>query len=268
VSPLRYRRVASVAEARAALAEGGDSKLLAGGQSLLPVIKQGLADYQELIDIARVAELHGIRAIPGGVEIGAATPHAEVAASPEVRAVTPALAGLAGGIGDPQVRNLGTLGGSLAHADPAADYPAALLALGATVVTDRREIAADDFFLGLFETALEDDELITAVRFPAAREAAYRKLSNPASRYPVVGAFVARREDRVRVAITGAGECAFRVAAMEEVLAASFTGEALAGIEVDGSEFNEDLHASAEYRAHLVGVMVRRAVEAIRAASR
>ncbi len=190
------------------------------------------------------------------------TTHDSVANAGEVRAAIPALAYLAGEIGDAQVRNRGTLGGSIANSDPAADYPAALVGLGATVVTDRREIAAEDFFTGLFETALEEDEIVTAVRFPRPARAGYAKFPNPASRYAVVGVFVAETGDGVRVAVTGAAGCVFRATAMEAALATDFSADAIDGISVPCDEFNEDLHASAEYRGHLVGVMAARAIRA------
>ena len=196
------------------------------------------------------------------VTLGAMTRHAEVAASPEVRKALPVLAELAGHIGDPMVRNMGTLGGSLANSDPAADYPAAVLGLGATVLTSQRRIEADAFFTGLFSTALKPEEIITAVQFPLPRRAAYVKFSHPASRFALVGVFVSEGAGGVRVAVTGAGPCAFRVAAMEQALGRRFAPESLDGIAVDATGFNGDLHATAEYRAHLVGVIARRAVAA------
>ncbi|MDX1607006.1 MAG: xanthine dehydrogenase family protein subunit M [Candidatus Competibacterales bacterium] len=257
-----YRRARSLDEARQLLAGAEDGKLLAGGMTLLPSLKLRLAAPSLLIDLAPLEDLRGIRREGENLRIGALTRHAEVADDSRVREAIPALARLAGGIGDPQVRNRGTLGGSLANADPAADYPAAVLGLDATVLTDRREIAADDFFVDLFETALEDDEIITAVRFPPPRRAAYVKCPNPASRYAVVGVFVADTARGVRVAVTGAGPCVFRVEAMEQALAERFEPEAIADVVIDSTELNEDIHASAEYRAHLVTVMARRAVAA------
>ena len=240
---------------------GGSAKFLAGGQSLIPVMKLELAEPDTLVSLSRIAELKGIRSDGDVLEIGAGTSHGAVADSDVVRERIPALADLATGIGDPQVRNRGTLGGSLAHNDPAADYPAAVLALGATVVTDRREIGADDFFQGMFTTALEDDEVITAVRFPVPDRACYAKVRNPASGYALAGVFVAEGSNGVRVAVTGAGPGVFRVEAMEEALAGEFSPGALDGIEVDPADLLTDDAASAEYRAHLVGVMARRAVE-------
>jgi len=207
-----------------------------------------------------VRDLAGIKKERSSIVIGAMTRHAAVASSDVVKKAIPALADLADGIGDPQVRNRGTLGGSVANADPAADYPAALVGLGATVHTNTRSIAADDFFTGLFETALEDGEIITRVSFPIPEKAAYMKFPNPASRYAIVGVFVAKGGDGVRVAVTGAAGSVFRVAAMEKALSAAFAPESVAGITVPDDEFNADIHASADYRAHLVTVMAKRAV--------
>lgn len=255
-----FERPASVAEALEALRRTPDAKLLAGGQSLLPLMKLELAQPAALVSLAEVAELRGIRTEKGGVRVGGGVTHAEVAASADVGRAIPALAALAAGIGDPQVRNRGTLGGSIAHADPAADYPAALVALDASVVTDRQEIAADAFFSGLFETALADDELVTAVRFPAPDRAAWAKFPNPASKFAVVGVMVAQRGRQVRVAVTGAGPSVFRVAEMEEALGRRFAPDALEGITLPADDLLADLDASAAYRAHLIGVMARRAV--------
>ncbi|HSK40481.1 MAG TPA: FAD binding domain-containing protein, partial [Arenibaculum sp.] len=216
----------------------------------------------DLIDLGVIAELRTITEDPDGITIGAMARHAEVAANPAVLRVIPALAHLAEGIGDRQVRNRGTLGGSICNNDPSADYPAALVGLGATVRTSKREIAAEDFFTGMFETALEPDEIVTAVRFPKADRAAYAKFPNPASRYAMVGVFVARSGTGIRVAVTGAGPSVFRLPDMEAALARSFTPAALDGIAVDADGLNGDLHASPDYRAHLVGVMARRAVAA------
>jgi carbon-monoxide dehydrogenase medium subunit len=230
---------------------------------LLPTLKQRLASPSDLIDLAGIGELQGIAIDGDAVVIGAMTRHADVAASSDVQQKIPALAALAGDIGDRQVRNRGTIGGSIANNDPAADYPAACLALAATIKTNSREIAADDFFTGLFETALEDGEIVTAVRFPTADKAAYMKFKNPASRYAIVGVFVAQAAGGVRVAVTGAGAGGvFRVPEMESKLAANFTAPALEAIAVSPDDLNSDIHASAEYRAHLVGVMARRAVAA------
>lgn len=257
-----HHRPASLAEALEALRAADDGKLLAGGQSLLPVMKLDLAAPSDLVSLKGVAELRGIVREGDTLRIGAMTTHAEVAESDVVRDAIPGLAAMAHGIGDAQVRNSGTLGGSIAHADPAADYPAALVALEATVVTDRREIAADDFFQGFFATALEDDEIITAVTFPVPDKAAYAKFPNPASKYAMAGVMVAVRGGGVRVAVTGAGRGVFRVEAMEQALAGEFAAGALDGIAVPADDLVSDLDASGEYRAHLVGVMARRAVEA------
>jgi carbon-monoxide dehydrogenase medium subunit len=262
VYAFKYQKADSVAAAAAALRKDGDARLLAGGQSLIAALKLRLSAPTELIDIGGIKELAGIRVEGTGITIGAMTRHAEVARSAEVRARIPALASLAGGIGDRMVRNMGTLGGALAHNDPVADYPAAVLGLNAAVNTDKRSIAADDFFKGMYETALAPGEIIVSVRFPAPRRAAYVKLKNPASRYAIVGVLAAQTASGVRVAVTGAASCVFRVAAMEQALAANWSPEAVAGIVVPADDLNSDMHASAEYRAHLITVMARRAVAA------
>ncbi len=257
-----YLRPRSLDEAAKALTSLADAKLLAGGMTLIPTMKLRLASPGNLIDLGGLADLRGIKADAGGLTIGAMTRHAEVAASPDVRKAIPALAHLAGEIGDPQVRNRGTIGGSIANADPAADYPAAVVGLNATIHTNKRKIAADDFFKGLFETALQDGEIITAVHFPKPERAAYAKFPNPASRYAMVGVMVAKTGGGVRVAVTGAGPCVFRVKAMEEALARSFTPDAIKGVAVPAEGLNSDIHGTPEYRAHLVNVMARRAVQA------
>lgn len=257
-----YLRPATLSEAVGALRHNEDAKLVAGGHTLIPTLKQRLAAPSHVVDLQGLIELRGIEPVPGGVRIGALVRHAEVARSDTVRASIPALAALASRIGDPQVRNRGTLGGSIANADPAADYPAALVALAATVDTDSRRIAADDFFVDLFETALEADEIVTAVEFRAPRRAAYMKFPNPASRYAIVGVMVAQSDAEVRVAITGAGPCVFRVGDMEQALSKRFVPEAVADIRIPPEGFNSDIHASDEYRAHLVTVMAKRAVAA------
>ena len=257
-----YHRPVTLEAASAALGEAEDGRLLAGGQTLVPTLKQRLASPSDVIDLASVPGLGGVRREGDAIVVGAMTRHAEVASSSEVRSAIPALASLADGIGDPQVRNCGTIGGSIANADPAADYPAAVVGLGATVRTDRRTIAGDDFFTGLFETALEDGEIVVSVSFPIPRRAAYMKFPNPASRYAIVGVMVAETDGGVRVAVTGAGDSVFRVAAMEAALAGSFSADAIGDVAVPDDGLNEDIHASAEYRAHLVGVMAVRAVAA------
>lgn len=239
-----------------------EPKVLAGGQTLLPTLKQRLAQPGVLVDLSRVPELTGITLDGNVLRIGAMVRHAVVAASDTVRAHIPALADLAGMIGDPAVRNRGTMGGSLANNDPSADYPAAALALGATLVTDRHRLAAGDFFRGLFETALEEDELVVAVEFPKPQAAAYRKFRNPASRYAMAGVFVARTEDGIRVAVTGVGqEGVFRWSDAEAALAGRFAPEALDGVALDPDMAMSDLHGSGAYRAQLAKVMARRAVE-------
>ncbi len=259
-----YVRAGSVAEAASALAANPEAKLLAGGHTYLPTLKQRLASPPSVIDLGGIAELKGIRKDGDALVIGAMTTHAEVAASADVGATIPALAKLAGGIGDPQVRHCGTIGGSLANNDPSADYPAAVLALNATVVTNKREIAADDFFAGMFATALGDDEIITAVRFAAPAFAGYQKIEQRASRYPLVGVFVARLSgsNEIRVAVTGAGsDGVFRAADVEAALGVNFAGSAAQGVKVDPGSLMGDIHGSAEYRAALVSVLAARAVD-------
>lgn len=254
-----YSTPGSVADA--AKAAAGGARLIAGGQSLLPSMRLGLAAPDALADLAGIAELRGIRVAGGVVRIGAMTTHAAVAASSEVQHAIPALADLAGHIGDRQVRNRGTLGGSLANNDPAACYPAAVLGLGATVHTNRRDIAADDFFQGIYATALAEDELITAVSFPVPEKAGWHKFKQPASRFSLVGVFVSKGAKGVRVAVTGAGAGGvFRVPALEDKLAASWTAAALAGATVGADGLVTDLHGSAEYRAALIPVLTARAV--------
>jgi carbon-monoxide dehydrogenase medium subunit len=254
-----YQRVKSVAEAAAAAGKGEDAKLLAGGQSLVAAMKLRLSKPSDLIDLGRVEELRGIKVEGGNVVIGAMARHAEVAKSAEVKKAIPALAALASGIGDRQVRNMGTCGGSIANNDPAADYPAAVVALNATITTNKRKIAADDFFKGMFETALQPGEIITSVSFPAPKRAAYMKFKNPASRFAIVGVFVAETASGPRVAVTGAGPGVFRVPEMEKALA-KFAPESVANIKIKEDGLNSDIHAKADYRAHLVTVMAKRAV--------
>ena len=257
-----YSHPDNLAAALSALADE-DAKALAGGQTLLPTMKQRLASPSAVVDLSGLKELSGVTRDGDAVVIGALTRHVDVATSDVVKSAIPGLAALAHSIGDPAVRNRGTIGGSIANDDPAADYPAAALALGATIVTNKRSIAADDFFKGLFETALETGELITSVRFPIPQKAAYEKFRNPASRYALVGVFVAKTASGVRVAVTGAGaNGVFRLAAFEQALAKNFAPSALDGLKVDASELASDLHADADYRAHLIGVMAKRAVVA------
>lgn len=257
-----YHRPSSLSDAVQALKRATDGKLLAGGMTLIPTLKQRLASPSDLIDLGAIADLKGIRLQGDTLVIGAMTRHAEVASSAEVKRTIPALAALAEGIGDPAVRNCGTIGGSIANADPAADYPAAVVGLNATVHTDSRKITADDFFKGLFETALREGEVITAVSFPKPEKACYMKFPNPASRYAMVGVMVARTGGGVRVAATGAGPSVFRVPEMEKALAANFSPDAIKDIRVKADGLNSDIHGSAAYRAHLVTVMARRAVAA------
>lgn len=255
-----YHRPDSVEAAVALRSEAADGSYLAGGMTLIPTLKQGLAQPSDLVDLGALAGLTGITADGDRLTIGAMTRHADVAGSAEVQRAIPALAYLASQIGDAQVRNRGTIGGSLANSDPAADYPAAVVALGAEIQTDRRAIAADDYFLDLFETALEPGELIRAVAFPIPRRAAYRKFRHPASRYAVAGVFIADFGGLLRVGVTGAGPCAFRATALEEALAHRRDPAAIEEAELDASRFNNDLAASAEFRAQLVRVMAKRAL--------
>ena len=258
----RYHRAASLAEAAALFT--ADARYISGGQTLIPTMKQRLAAPSDLIDIAGLSELRGIAATADGVAIGAAMTHAEVSDSDVVKQAIPALAALAGTIGDPAVRHMGTIGGSIANNDPAADYPAALLALGATVHTDRRTIAAGDFFTGLFSTALEDGEIVARVEIPAPAKAAYEKFRNPASRYAMAGVFVAvLKGGGIRVAVTGAGnDGVFRATGIEEALAASWSPAAIDAVTIDAGGMLSDIHGSAAYRANLVKVMAKRAVGA------
>ena len=257
-----FHRPNTVAEAVAALKKAEEGKVLAGGQSLIPVLKLDMAQPSDLVSLAGIAELKKIDKSGDSIVIGASATHMEVATSAAVKNAIPALSTLADQIGDPQVRNRGTLGGSIAHADPSADYPAAIVALGATIKTDRREISADDFFTDLFETALEDDEIITSVSFPIPKRAAYAKFASPASKYAIVGVMVAETASGVRVAVTGAGSKVFRVTDMETKLGGSFSAESVAGVAVAAEDLRTDTEASAAYRAHLIGVMAKRAVAA------
>ncbi len=256
-----YTRAGSVADAVGAANRSAEAKYLAGGQTLLPTMKQRLARPSVLVDLAKVPELKGVHVQGSGLGLGAMTTHAEVAAHEGVRSMIPALAKLADGIGDAQVRHRGTIGGSLANNDPAADYPAAVLALGGTIVTNKRQIAADQYFTGLFSTALEPGELITAVGFPKPMKAGYAKFEQRASRFPLVAVFVAQTASGVRVAVTGAGgNGVFRVPEMEMALAANFSADAIKDIKVAPSGMLSDIHGSADYRAALVTVMAGRAV--------
>ena len=258
-----YHKATSVADAAARVGANADAKLLSGGQTLLAAMKLRLASPSEIVDLSGIPDLTGIKVDGANIVIGAMTRHAQVASSPEVTVAIPALAQLAGSIGDRMVRNMGTLGGSLANNDPAADYPAGVVGLGASINTNKRRIDADSFFTGMYGTALDTGEIITSVSFPVPKRAAYMKFANPASRYAMVGVFVAHTASGIRVAVTGAGPCVFRVAAMEKALTTRFTPESVAGIKVSADDLSSDMHASAEYRAHLVGVMASRAVTQI-----
>jgi aerobic carbon-monoxide dehydrogenase medium subunit len=257
----KYHRATSARQAANLLAKADDAKLLAGGQTLLPTMKQRLASPANIIDLGNAPDLRGIEVKGKNIVIGAMTTHAEVASSAAVRAAIPGLAALAEGIGDPHVRHKGTIGGSVANNDPAADYPAGLMALNATIVTNKRKIPADAFFTGMFATALGDGEIITKVVVPSAGKFAYAKFPNPASRYALVGVAVAKKGASIRVAVTGAGENGvFRWADAEKALGGKFTAKSVEGLKAAAKGLNGDIHASAEYRAHLIGVMAKRAV--------
>jgi carbon-monoxide dehydrogenase medium subunit len=258
-----YHRPTTVRQAVNLLAKNPEAKLLAGGHSIIPVMKLRLASPSALIDMNGVEGLTGVELKGRSVVIGAMTRHNDVANSQVLKDALPALAGVPGSIGDPHVRHRGTIGGSLANNDPNADYPAAVLGLGATIITNKRRIAADDFFTGMFSTALEPDEIITRVSFPLAKKAAYQKFKHPASGFALVGVFVSKRGSDIRVAVTGAGSNGvFRVPAFEEALKKRFSPKSIEGMTVPAEGMNSDIHASAEYRAHLVGVLARRALAA------
>jgi carbon-monoxide dehydrogenase medium subunit len=258
--PFSYKRAGSLDEAISLLGSGEDPQLLSGGQTLIPTLKQRLAAPSDLIDISGLAELKGIAVEGDRLVIGAGETHADVATSEVVRSAIPSLAELAEMIGDPHVRHRGTLGGSVANNDPAADYPAACLALDAIIITNSRECSAVEFFTGMFETALDEGEIVTKVSFQIPSKGAYMKFPNPASRYAIAGVYVAQGPSGVRVAVTGAGPCAFRVQEMEVALEDAFNVDAVSAIKVSSDDLNSDLHASADYRAHLITVMARRAV--------
>jgi carbon-monoxide dehydrogenase medium subunit len=259
----KYQRANSVRQAANMLAKDGDAKILAGGHSLLPAMKLRLTKHTQLIDLGRIEGMSGIELKGRSLVIGAMTRHVEVANSPVVKEALPALAELAGMIGDPAVRHRGTIGGSLANNDPNADYPAAVLGLGATIITNKRKIAGDDYFKGMFDTALEPDEIIVKVSFPLVKKAAYQKFKHPASGFALVGVFVSKRSSEIRVAVTGAGaNGVFRVKSFEEALQKRFSPKSIEGMTVPAEGMNSDIHGSAEYRAHLIGVLARRALAA------
>ncbi|MFZ4406864.1 MAG: FAD binding domain-containing protein [Paracraurococcus sp.] len=257
-----YHKPTSVADAVKILSADPDARPISGGQTLLPALKHRLNKPTSVVDLSGIAELKGIKRNGGTLVIGALAKHVEVANSAEVKAAIPALAAMAGTIGDIQVRNRGTIGGSVSNNDPAADYPSAVLGLGATVVTDKRRIAADDFFQGMFTTALEPGELLVAIEFPVPEKAGYAKMRNPASRYVMAGVFVAKTASGVRVAVNGAGPGVFRQAEMEAALSSNWSEGAVAAVKQPADGLNGDIHGSAEYRAHLVTVMAKRAVAA------
>jgi carbon-monoxide dehydrogenase medium subunit len=257
----KFHRPTTVRQAAGLLQREEEPKLLAGGHTLIPTMKLRLAGPKHIVDMSQIEDLVGIEEGARTLAIGAMTTHHDVANSAVVKAAIPALADLAGMIGDPAVRYRGTIGGSIANNDPNADYPAACLGLGATIITNKRRIEADEFFKGLFETALEDDEIITKVQFPKVSKAAYIKFPNPASRFALVGVFVAKRSSEIRVAVTGAGaNGVFRVPSFEEALKKRFGPKSLEGMTIEADGMSSDIHGSAEYRAHLVGVLARRAV--------
>jgi aerobic carbon-monoxide dehydrogenase medium subunit len=264
-----FHRPQTVRQAAGLLEKNGDAKLLAGGQTLLPTMKLRLAGPPQIIDMSLIEGLSGIEMSGRALTIGAMTRHHDVHTSPVVQQAIPVLAKLAGLIGDPAVRHMGTIGGSIANNDPNADYPAACLGLGATIITNKRRIKADEFFTGMFSTALEPNEIITKVSFPIPKRAAYQKFRNQASRFALVGVFVAKRGSEVRVAVTGAGSNGvFRVPSFEEALQKRFSPKSLDGMTIPADGMNADIHGSAEYRAHLVGVLARRAVaDAVASAS-
>ena len=258
-----FHRPTTVRQAANLLAKNPDAKLLAGGHSLIPVMKQRLASPSALIDLSKIEGLSGIELKGRSIVVGATTRHVDVANSPIVQQHLPALAAVPASIGDPQVRNAGTIGGSIANNDPNADYPAACLGLGATIITNKRRIAADDYFTGMFSTALASDEIITKVQFPIAKKAAYQKFKHPASGFALVGVFVSKRGSDIRVAVTGAGSNGvFRVKSFEEALKKRFAAKSLDGLSIAATGMNSDIHAGADYRAHLVAVLARRAVAA------
>ncbi len=255
-----YHRVTSLSEAQEKMEAAEDGRYLAGGMTLIPVLKQRLDKPSDLVDLGDLDDLRGISEEGGAIVVKALTTHHAVASSDLVNKRIPALAKLAGSIGDPMIRNRGTIGGSLANSDPAADYPAAVLGLGATIYTAKREIAGDDYFLAMFETALEEGEIITQVSFPIPQTADYSRFPNPASRYPIAAVFAAQTSGGPRLAVTGAGACAFRLSEMEEALAGGYEAARIEGMTYPDTDLNSDIHASAEYRAHLIGVMAKRAL--------
>jgi carbon-monoxide dehydrogenase medium subunit len=259
--PFSYHRPETLRQAASLLIKHEEAKILAGGHTLLPTMKLRLAGPPQLVDLSKIEGLSGIEQSGRSINIGAMTRHVDVATSPVVQQAVPVLAHLAGMIGDPAVRHMGTIGGSVANNDPSADYPAACLGLGATIITNKRRIKADDYFTGMFSTALEPGEIITKISFPLPKKAAYQKFRNQASRYALVGVFVAKLSSEIRVAVTGAGaNGVFRVTAFEEALKARFAPKSLEGLTVPADGLNGDIHGSAEYRAHLIGVLARRAV--------
>lgn len=261
----KYHKASDVADAVRLMGSADDGKFISGGQTLIPTMKARLAAPSDLVDLNKIEDMKGVTVSDGKVRIGAATTHTQVAGDAALSKACPGLAALASGIGDQAVRNVGTIGGSIANNDPAADYPSAILALGATINTSKRNVSADDFFTGMFETALDEDEIVVSIEFDAPEKSAYAKFPNPASRYALVGVFVAKTSDGARVAVTGAGsDGVFRAAALEEALGSNWSGEALADVTVESAGLMTDMHADAKYRANLVKVMAGRAIDAAR----
>ena len=259
----QYHKPSSISEVKEIISSLDDPKIMAGGMTLIPTMKQRLAAPSDIIDLSEIKELKGISKKDNHLLIGSMTTHFEVHNSELVNQEIPSLAYLAGLIGDPMVRHRGTIGGSIANSDPSADYPSSVISLGATIITDKREIEADEFFIDLFETALDENELILSIKFPIPKKSAYVKFPQPASRYALVGVFVSDTDKGIRVGVTGAGPCAFRVLEMEKELSINFSKESIKNINLNTDELNSDIHASSEYRAHLVKVMTKRAIKKI-----
>ncbi len=255
-----YKKPSSISEAKSIFSSCDDASYIAGGMTLIPTLKQRLAMPSDLIDLSSISELKSIKVEEECITVGAMCSHKQISESDKIRTALPALSNLASMIGDPQVRNRGTIGGSVANSDPSADYPAALLSLNAKIYTSERTIDVEDFFIGLFETTLNEGEIVTKISFPICEKASYKKFPNPASGYAVVGAFLSMKNDIIRVAITGAGPKVFRIKQMEEKLSKSFSTDSIKDIVVSHDDLNSDLHASSEYRSHLINVMVNRAV--------
>ncbi len=260
----QYHKAVSIDDVKEKLSSSDDPKLMAGGMTLIPTMKQRLASPSDIIDLGNISELNGIQKKDENIVIGSMTKHYEVNSSELINKEIPSLSYLAGLIGDPMVRHRGTIGGSLANSDPSADYPSSVMGLGATIITDKREITSEDYFIDLFETALEEDEIIKQVKYPIPKRSAYMKFPQPASRYALVGVFVAETlSGKIRVGVTGAGPCAFRSKELEDALNSNFSAQSIENVKIESENLNSDIHASAEYRAHLIKVMTKRAVKKI-----